>query len=82
MDALAQQTCPRVYRARPELARLLHGGRNIGLVWIEVTALGILKSQFKDLDDCGITYAVGSCCGHIATSVGLPRGARLKEIER
>jgi hypothetical protein len=48
---------------------------------IEVTALGVFKSQFKDLDDGGIAYAVGSYCGHIATSVGLPRGARLKEIE-
>jgi hypothetical protein len=82
MDAQAQQTRPRVHRARPEPTRLLHGGgRVIRRVRIEDTHLDGIKRQFRDLDDCGIAYAVGSCCGHIATSIGLSSGARLKEID-
>jgi hypothetical protein len=81
MDAQAQETRPRVHRARPELAHLLHGGRIIRLVGIEDTRLDGIERQSRDLDDCGIAYAVGSCCGHIATFVGRSSGARLKGID-
>ena len=57
---LPQEVCQRVHRIRPELARLLHGGRIIRQVGIEDAGLGI-KRQVGDSDDCGIAYAVRNC---------------------
>ena len=39
-----------------------------------------IERQFGDLDDCGIAYAVGYYCHHIATPIGPSSGARLGEI--
>jgi hypothetical protein len=79
MDALAQQARLRVHCAWPELARLLHGGRNIDQVGIEDTGLGGIKRQLWDIDHRGIAYAVGFHCGHVATSICRVRRARSVE---